>query len=621
MRQASVVLAALALACPLIAVPGTGLDAYRLPVVLLIDAAFLALLFQRSSRGRERPPDPSPLRTAALILLGVQLLSAVFARSWAAAVAPILVSASGMALYGCIRGGLLRPEYARKLIPVVSAVALVVAAVGIGQKLHRVEAVATEGNRNYAGALCAMLLPTVVAFTRTGRPWERVLAAFAAAGLLAELLISESRGGLLGTLAGLSVAAWALWRGRVPRGAAVALIALVAVGGTFALTQGQEQVSQTRLDTVVFRLEAWKSGLRMLAKRPILGWGSGAFPVEYPPFRSAREFEVSHSDGRDGFKEVEDPHSIWINAAAETGVAGLLALLLVVYVAARLWRYYIRKAPDPDTAALLAGLGGGATAYLVAGGFNTLTLHVSHTMLFWGFLALVEVLGDQRPWRGGTSVRELRSALPPAAAVALLFGAFWTFRMGEAETAIRAGMSTSSPDLRQTHLREAIEMHPQSWLAHYELSRTLSAMGRTSAAVTEARSTLALRPHHVEALNQAAVSIAQSNGDLDEAVGDLRHAIEVAPFYYKSYFNLGLIEGRRDHPAEVRALMSKSIEHKPDHGASYYYRGLFSLVQGEAAPAAEDFRMARGLRFDVARALQTDRPSAVNDPRFAEFFK
>src|SRR5438477_12385069 len=120
----------------------------------------------------------------------------------------------------------------------------------------------------------------------------------------------------------------------------------------------------------------------MFARRPVLGWGAGGFAIEYPPFRSEEEFQISHSDGRDGFKEVEDPHSSWVATAVETGLPGLLALLLVAYVAARLWRYYVRRAGDPETAAALAGLGGGAAAYLVAGAFNTLTIHLSHTLLF-----------------------------------------------------------------------------------------------------------------------------------------------------------------------------------------------------------------------------------------------
>ena len=90
----------------------------------------------------------------------------------------------------------------------------------------------------------------------------------------------------------------------------------------------------------------------------------------------------------------------------------VLAFLLVVYVAARLWRYYVKVAPDPDRAAMLAGLGGGAAAYLVAGLFNSLTLRTSHTVLFWSFLALIELVGETRPWRPASRSREWRAHAP-----------------------------------------------------------------------------------------------------------------------------------------------------------------------------------------------------------------
>jgi O-antigen ligase/Tfp pilus assembly protein PilF len=622
MRRASVVLAAFALASPLVAVPGTGWDVARLPVVLAFAAGLLALQFFRSSRGGERPPEPAPLRTAGLILIAAHLISLVSARSLTDAVEPILILAAGVTVYGCMRGGLLRREPALALIPVISGVALIVACIGIGQKLAKVEAVATEGNRNYAGALCAMLLPPAVAFSRAGRPWTRALAGLAAAGLVAELLISESRGGFLGALTGLLLAGGVLVIRKVPRGAAVASAAIAVLVVTFSATQGQAQMSQTRLETAVFRLEAWKSGLRMFGRRPLIGWGAGGFSTEYPPFRSEAEFHISHSDGRKAFIEVEDPHSSWVAVGVETGALGLLALLLVVYVAARLWRYYVRKSPDPETSALLAGLGGGAAAYLVAGGFNTLTLHVSHTVLFWGFLALIEILGDQRPWRAGSRVREARAAIPAAAAVVAAFACFWTLRTAEAEAAIREGMQEKTTDkVRESLLREAIDLDPNSWKAHYYLAQVLSEPNRYATAASEARTAVSLRPHHVEARNLAAIAIMRSKGDGAEAERHLRHAIEVAPFYFKSYYNLALVERERGHSGELRELLTKSIGCKPDHGASYYYRGLALLVQGEGAPALEDFRMARGLRIDVGAALRADRPSAASDPRLAEFFK
>jgi O-antigen ligase len=78
------------------------------------------------------------------------------------------------------------------------------------------------------------------------------------------------------------------------------------------------------METAGFRTEVWKSGLRMAARRPLLGWGAGNFAVEYPPFRSEAEFRYSHKYVTDAFKELEDAHSSWVQVAVETGRAGLL---------------------------------------------------------------------------------------------------------------------------------------------------------------------------------------------------------------------------------------------------------------------------------------------------------
>ncbi|HLY08639.1 MAG TPA: O-antigen ligase family protein [Planctomycetota bacterium] len=621
MRQLAAVLFGLVLACPLVTVPGAGFDSFRLPAVLILAAALLGCAFVRSSRGGDRPPGPAPLRMAGFLLLGAEGLSLAAARSLADSVPPILILSAGLAVFSCMKGGLLRREKAAALLPVISGTAALVAGIGIVQVAIHQEGVATEGNRNYAGALAAMLLPPAVAFTRRGRPWERLLSGVAAVGLIVLLLASESRGGFLGALAGLGLAAGALRSGKVGRGLLTAGTAILVLVAAFVAGQGRNQISERRLGAALFRIETWKAGLRMIAKRPLLGWGAGSFQTEYPPFRTEAEFQISHSDGKDGFKEVEDPHSTWVATAVETGIPGLLALVLVVYVAARLWRYYVRRAADPESAAALAGLGGGALAYLVAGSFNTLTLHVSHTLLFWSFLGLMEVVGDLREWRAGSRSRETRVAIPAAAAVALLFGAFWTGRMGAAEQAFTEGMRTPDPSLREAQLREAIDLYPPFARAHFELAATLKAEGRAAAAVEQGRETLRLRPYHVEALNLTALSILGSKGDPYDADRLLREAIGIAPYYYKSYYNLALIEGGRGHLGEMRCLLGKSIDHKPDHGGSYYHRGLAFLIDGDPAAAVPEFRMAKGLAFDVAGALDADRPSARSDPRLAEFFK
>jgi O-antigen ligase len=620
MRRAPLVLLTLLLACPLFAWPGAGFDAVRLPALLILVAALLGTTFVRSARGGERPPGLAPLRTAGLLLLSAHLLSLLAARTLSEAAAPVLILFSGVSIFACLRSGAIRRDEAAGLAPVLSGVAVAAALVGIGMALLKIP-FALEGNRNYTGTLAAMLLPPMLALALVGRPPLRWLSAAAGASLAALLVISQSRGGLVAAAAGLLIVGGALGAKRVPRGLAasgVVLLLLVAAVGRF---QGREQLSAERMKTAGFRLDVWKSGVRMVLARPVLGWGAGNFPVEYPLFRSESEFRYSQAQPPEGFKEIEDAHSSWVQTAAETGVPGLLAFLLVAYVAARLWRYYLKVAADPGTAVLLAGLGGGAAAYLVGGFFNSLSMKASHTVLFWIFLGLIEVLGDPRPWRPSGRAREWKVAVPAAAAIMALFGALWAGAAGLADAAFTEGMRTANPRLREARMREAIDRNPYSWRAHNELALALFAQGRFAGAAEEGRATLRLRPFHVESLNLTALAVIQSNGAVTEAVSLLKRATEIAPFYFKSFYNLGLLERQRGNRAEARDLLTRALQLEPAFGPAYYHRGAVQFSAGEGALALDDFRKALELGFPVGPALREQLPASVNDSRYAEFFR
>src|SRR5262245_4871172 len=145
MRRFALVLVGLLLACPLFAWPGTGFDAVRLPAVLGLVSLLLLTLFVASARGGERPPGPAPLRTAAVLLLAMQLLSLFALRSLADGAVPLLVLFAGVSVYGALRAGIVRRESAGTLVTVVAGSALVFAVIGIGQRLAGGEAVSTEG--------------------------------------------------------------------------------------------------------------------------------------------------------------------------------------------------------------------------------------------------------------------------------------------------------------------------------------------------------------------------------------------------------------------------------------------------------------------------------------------
>jgi O-antigen ligase len=617
MRRIYAALFSLLLLTPLVTAPGFGYDALRLPAALTLVTLLLALSVVRIARRGEGEACRDPLFTAACLLAAIHAVSFLGrGPSWEGAM-PLLVLFTGVASYRIARSGSLHRDWVRSTVPwILAALGLAFAAFGLIQKAMGQPAVSTEGNTNYSGTLAAMLLPPAFAFAFIRKdPWKRGGMIAAVIALLALLLATESRGGWIGAGVGMAVAVAGLAWGRVPGTRKAVVAAIIGIIILPIVLQGREHLSARRVETAGVRLEIWKSTLRMIADHPWIGTGPGRFAAEYPPYRSLEEFRLSHKYAGPDFKEVEDAHSSWVQGAAETGIPGLIAFLLVVYVSARLWLYSVKSAEDGNLAALLAGLGGGAAAYLVAGLFNTLTLHLSHTVLFWAFLGMIECAGLPRRRR---PTSQLSLALPAGAAVAAMFAAWMGVMLARADGVFFSGMAQSDPTTRAAFLERAF---PPSWNLSYELGRAYEKAGRFPEAAEAYQTSLIRRPHHVPALNNLAIALLRS-GAPEEVVGQrLRRATEVAPFYFLSWHNLGLLELRNLRYGEAEALFSRAAELNDRHAGSAFSLGEARLLQEDFPGALAPLRKARDLGFDVGVNLRRDHPAQASDPRLAEFFR
>ena len=197
-------------------------------------------------------------------------------------------------------------------------------------------------SRGALGALAAGVLVLIaLAPTRARIAGALVVlaGAIAAAGVLAGAVGGlRSAGGaggatgavalaaLLAAMAGCAVAARAVARVRdAPvsrlRTAAVAAVVLVLVG-TVAAVAGTDRVAgsddASRLASVQSnRYAYWKVAVRAFADEPLLGEGSGSFRTVWLRERPFRE-------------SVRDAHSLYLETAVELGLAGLLALGLLI---------------------------------------------------------------------------------------------------------------------------------------------------------------------------------------------------------------------------------------------------------------------------------------------------
>jgi O-antigen ligase len=197
------------------------------------------------------------------------------------------------------------------------------------------------------------------------RRWMWLVVAVTAAGILGSL----SRGGELGSVAALLTIGLA--RTKVVKAfllLAVATGALVAAGLVVGLLPGSltdpiaqglgianvDVVNPNQFDwSTAERLAHMEAGLHMFADHPYIGVGIGNYPAQYPNYRVAPVWNAN----------LGHAHNYYINIAAEAGVVGFAAYILLFGSAMAVCvRTYRRATNDPFGQML--GLGG--LAVLVA---------------------------------------------------------------------------------------------------------------------------------------------------------------------------------------------------------------------------------------------------------------
>jgi O-antigen ligase len=157
--------------------------------------------------------------------------------------------------------------------------------------------------------------------------WQKAVAFFASGCLVHTVLISFSRGGMLGLIT--IGAATLLMVPKSPKN-----LAVLAVGGLIALSLAGKEVMQ-RFETSFAdqsqrdysaqnRLDLWGHCLDAMIRNPVLGLGPWQFPL------AARDYY--------GVGRAAEGHSLWLQMGAELGVPGFVSLILFYGLGiGRLW--------------------------------------------------------------------------------------------------------------------------------------------------------------------------------------------------------------------------------------------------------------------------------------------
>lgn len=195
-------------------------------------------------------------------------------------------------------------------------------------------------NHNHYAGLMELLvpIPLVISITHFAHEKERIAAGVAAAIMVGTVFLSGSRGGMIAVFVELIILATVLFRRKKSVRIAIASVAFAAVlvsllawlGGKELTTRVSSISSETRTEiSGGMRLSIDRDALHMFARRPILGWGLGAFPVVYPQFRS---FYTNFF--------VNEAHDDYAQLLAEMGLLGFATMVWFIVV---LYRNALRK--------------------------------------------------------------------------------------------------------------------------------------------------------------------------------------------------------------------------------------------------------------------------------------
>ena len=133
------------------------------------------------------------------------------------------------------------------------------------------------------------------------------------------------------------------------------------------------------------RINRWNCAFRMFKEKPILGWGPGTYQFNYAPFQFSYEKTIISTNAGD----MGNAHSEYFGPLSESGILGMLSILLIVIVVYYIGikNYYTLK--DKKLKNLTLATICGLTTYFAHGFLNNFLDTDKASAPFWSFIAII----------------------------------------------------------------------------------------------------------------------------------------------------------------------------------------------------------------------------------------
>lgn len=133
------------------------------------------------------------------------------------------------------------------------------------------------------------------------------------------------------------------------------------------------------------RLNRWAAALRMYNEKPVFGFGPGTYMFKYAPYqRLAQKTGISTN-----FGDLGNAHSEYIGPLAETGIIGMLSLILIAAISVITGYRVIKRIEEKNLRIVLLTSIVAFISYLIHGFLNNFLDTDKASSLFWGYIAII----------------------------------------------------------------------------------------------------------------------------------------------------------------------------------------------------------------------------------------
>lgn len=381
--------------------------------------------------------------------------------------------------------------------------------------------IGTLGNPNFLASHIGISIPVCIGIllyliNKNNRNsfLKIILCMFITAVFFVALFLTCARGAWLGIFASLVCFTVIGWAPRNKRALIIAsLVFLIILLG--CTSWGIKFLTEQFRGDV--RVPIWKATINMIAEKPLLGWGKGAYFIFYPQYRLQEYWSV-----RCPTDLTIHAHNEYLQICAETGIAGLFIFMAMIYFVLRSGIEKFDETKHPGRYLLLgiiSAIIGLLTHNLVC---NNLQMPSSGIYL-WLMLGFVMSCGKSNVYVPGIN-RYFGYSL--FILVLIIFGNLF-FKQIAAQYYFKKGIRYRQKE----NWQDAIKGYNKA---------------------------LILNPWDVEMHYRTAYAYSMA-GDDDKAIEEYKKVISLAPLYGMAHRNLGIIYMKKDKYNEAVKSFSRQL--------------------------------------------------------------